>query len=241
MHKIVHADVFEALQLIEESPSLVYIDPPFGTGRDFIIDGIGYSDKWEDIDVYMAFMRKVIEGIHDVLDDNGSILLHCDYRASHRIAIALDEVFGTGDREKKHSAGFRNEFIWSYGLGGSSKRSYPKKHDSILWYTKSKDWYFDPPMIPGKAKVCPIKKQPDVLDYTMGNMNKERVGYPTQKPTKLLDMFVSAHTRPGELVADFFCGSGTTGVSAKRLGRMSWQSDANEDAVRIARKRLDKA
>ncbi len=241
-----------ALEAIEQFKSegrpanLVYIDPPFGTEKDFSYSGtrreesVSYSDKWGGLSNYMSFMEDVVRGIHDALDEEGSILLHCDYRANHHLAILLDDVFGVGDRGlKKKQAGFRNEFIWAYGLGGSSKRCYPKKHDTIFWYTKGCNWHFEPPMIPGRASNVPIKKQPDVYDFTFSNMNKERVGYPTQKPTFLLDMFVKAHTKPGELVADFFCGSGTTGVSAVRYGRDAWLSDQSEDAVAISTKRIE--
>ncbi len=231
--------------------NLVYIDPPFAAARDFdllvSLEGkkrrrVAFSDKWSSLDAYMAFMKEVLLGIHALLDNNGSLLLHCDHRAAPYLAIACDEIFGLGDRgSEKHAAGFRNEIIWSYGLGGSSKRCYPKKHDSIFWYTKGPSWHFDPPQVPATSQrmAGQMKKATDVFDVaSLNNMAKERTGYPTQKPLALLERFVLAHTQPGELVVDLFSGSGTTATAAAKHGRRAVVSDIGADAIDTTMGRL---
>lgn len=237
--------------------SLAYLDPPYGTGRDFG----AYDDRWSDRGALVAMLRPRIELLHRLLADDGSILVHLDHRIAHEIARVLDEVFGAGDRDPPKSPpapGFRNEIIWTYGLGGSSSRFYPRKHDVIFWYTKGSAWHFDPPMMPARSARMrgQDKKQIDVFMgpprvgevdetvadvwdiATINNMAKERTGYPTQKPLALLERLVAAHSRPGELVLDPFCGSGTTLVAAQRLGRRALGIDASPEAVRIARSRV---
>lgn len=230
---------------------LVYIDPPFAAARDFdllvSLEGtkrrrVAFSDKWSSLDAYMTFMREVLRGIHSLLDESGSLLLHCDHRAAPYLAIACDEIFGMGDRgPEKHAPGFRNEIIWSYGLGGSSRRCYPKKHDSIFWYTKGNDWYFDPPKVPATSQrmAGQMKKATDVFDVaSLNNMAKERTGYPTQKPLAILERFVLAHTQPGDLVVDLFSGSGTTATAAAKHGRRAIVSDIGADAIDTTMGRL---
>lgn len=203
---------------------------------------VAYSDRWPDLDAYLAWIEPVLRRVREVLADDGSLLLHCDHRASPYLAVLCDRIFGTGDRgTTRHAPGFRNELIWSYGLGGSSKRCYPKKHDTIFWYSKSERWHFEPPMVPATSQRLKgkLKKAPDVLDVpAINNMARERTGYPTQKPLALLELLVRAHTRPGELVVDVTCGSGTTGVAAVRCGRRCVVGDAGAQAVQVARARL---
>lgn len=230
-----------------ERPKLIYIDPPFAADREFIArppsgaPRLAYADKWPSLQAYVAFMRDVIAAAHALLDPEGSFLLHCDHHAAPYLAIVCDEIFGTGDRVQRNSPGFRNELIWSYGLGGSSPRCYPKKHDTILWYTKGKQWYFEPPRVPATSNrmAGQTKKAPDVLQVpTLNNMAKERIGYPTQKPLALLSMLVEAHTQPGDLVVDLFSGSGTTAVAATRAGRKAWVADPGIDAIAATTARL---
>lgn len=233
-----------------DRPKLVYIDPPFAAARDFelTVDRLGrhkrvaFTDKWDDLDTYLAFMSDVLETVRDALDDDGSLLLHCDHCAAPYLAVTCDRVFGLGDRGRvKRAPGFRNELVWSYGLGGSSARCYPKKHDTILWYTKSSEWLFDPPMIPATSQrmAGQLKKATDVFEVpSINNMAKERSGYPTQKPLALLKRLVRAHTAEGDLVADLFGGSGTTAVAAVAAGRRAWLSDIGTDAVETAMARL---
>ncbi len=228
--------------------ALAYLDPPFGTGRDFG----AYDDRWKDRAALVAMLRPRIEQLHRVLHPTGSILVHLDHRVAHELARVLDEVFGPGDREPAGGPGFRNEIIWTYGLGGSSSRFYPRKHDTIFWYTRGADWYFDPPRMPARSVrmrgqekkqidvfLGPERVDSDVWDVAaINNMATERTGYPTQKPLALLERFVVAHSRPGELVLDPFCGSGTTVVAAQKLGRRAIGIDASAEAIRIASARV---
>jgi hypothetical protein len=236
------------------------MDPPFGTGRDFG----AYDDRWETRDALVSMLKPRFEAVRALLRDDGSILVHLDHRVAHAVAIVLDELFGAGDRDPRESTprpGFRNEIIWTYGLGGSSSRFYPRKHDVIFWYTKGPDWIFDPPTMPARSIRMKgrEKKQLDVfagppslpeleiaLDgstdvwdvASINNMAKERTGYPTQKPLALLERFVLAHSRPGDLILDPFCGSGTTLAAAEKHGRSAIGIDKSPEAVRIARSRL---
>lgn len=236
-------------------PHLVYVDPPYASHRDYLfaqkhpqtgdsVERVAFSDRWEDgsMAAYVAAISSVIAKVHRALSSEGSFLLHVDPRGAPYLAIECDKIFGMGERlAKKNAPGFRNELIWSYGLGGSSPRSWPKKHDNILWYTKGSAWFFDPPMTPAKSQRMKgmMKKQPDVLEIpSINNMAKDRTGYPTQKPIELLTMLIGAHTRPGELVSDCFMGSGTTAVAAHQLGRKALCSDQCADAIAVARQRL---
>ncbi len=248
-------DAMATLEGLEEAPRLVYIDPPFAAEQDFFFGSrvtlggepraykeVAYSDRWEGgLQGYLTFMRSVVEGIHEVLADDGSLLLHCDHRAAPYLAVLCDEVFGMGDRLEKHSAGFRNSLVWTYGLGGSSPRSYPKKHDTILWYTKSRRWHFVPPMVPATSQRLKgkLKKAPDVLAIpTINNMATERTGYPTQKPLALMELLLKAHTEPGDLVLDLFAGSGSTAHAAVHTGRRCITSDIGARSLSVLRARL---
>ena len=239
--------------------ALVYLDPPFGTGRDFG----AYDDRWaKGRKGLVDSLRPRLEAIHALLADDGSILVHLDHRVAHVVAVLLDDLFGPGDRDRKGGAGFRNEIIWTYGLGGSSSRFYPRKHDTILWYSKGERWTFEAPKIPARSQRMKgkEKKQLDVfvgppsLDASnddppilpsdvwdvpaINNQAKERTGYPTQKPLALLERLVVAHSKPGDLVLDPYCGSGTTLVAALRSRRRGLGIDASAEAVRVARGRL---
>jgi DNA modification methylase len=227
---------------------LVYLDPPFHLGANpAAAPDLGgfhaYADTWSDLEAYLQFMYARLALTRRLLKDSGSLFLHADYHAAHLLAALLDELFGRGDRgPRKHAPGFRNEIVWSYGLGGSSARCFPKKHDVILWYTKGEDWHFDPPRVPATSQRLSgqLKKQPDTWDDipSLNNQAAERSGYPTQKPLTLLERLITAASRPGELVGDFFCGSGTTLVAAHGLGRRWLGCDAGAFAVHTARKRL---
>ncbi|MFI5300101.1 MAG: DNA-methyltransferase [Polyangiales bacterium] len=263
--RLLHEDNLVALdRLLEDETvrgkvALAYLDPPYGTGRDFG----AYDDRWEGgRHGLVDMLRPRLERLHRLLADDGSILVHVDPRIAHLVAIALDELFGPGDRDPRANTprpGFRNEIIWTYGLGGSSSRVYPRKHDVILWYTKGSDWCFDPPRIPARSQLMKgqDKKQldvwlgppqledespifpSDVLDVAaINNRAKERVGYPTQKPLALLRPLVRAHTRAGALVLDPFCGSGTTVVAAALEGRDAIGIDLGNEAIVTARARL---
>lgn len=229
---------------------LVYIDPPFDVGADFsldieigdeevtkspsVIEEHAYRDTWgAGQDSFVAMITERLVLIRRLLADDGSVLVHCDWRTAGHLRLVLDEIFGS-DR-------ILNEIIWTYGLGGSSATYYPRKHDTIFWYTKSDVWRFEPPLVPATSQRMKgeLKKAPDVWDIpSINNMAQERTGFPTQKPEELLARVVSAHSRPGDLVADFFCGSGTTMAVAEKLGRKWIGCDLGRFAIHTTRKRL---
>ncbi|HTV11917.1 MAG TPA: site-specific DNA-methyltransferase [Acidimicrobiales bacterium] len=244
---------------------LVYIDPPFGTGqlrrldsirtgsggrsrrgfagREYafeVVSSYGYADTMA-LEEYLGFLYDRLAQVHRVLRPTGSLYLHLDFHVVHYARLLLDEIFGP---ER-----FLNEIIWAYDYGGRARDRWPRKHDNILWYAKSGTWTFNrgsvdriPYMAPGlvgKDKAAIGKLPTDTWWLTIvPTSGSERTGYPTQKPLKLLERVVGASSNPGDLVADFFCGSGTTGVAAQRLGRRYLLVDANPEAVRIARERL---
>jgi DNA modification methylase len=220
--------------LAPASVDFVYADPPFNTG-DVQTDRAGsYTDRFASTSAYIAWLRERVDATIPAIKPTGLIALHVDWRTSHRVRVMLDELLGE-DR-------FVNHLIWSYGLGGSSPRRFARKHDDILLYCLDPARYwFEPPMVPAKSQRMrgQMKKATDVLDIpSINNMAAERVGYPTQKPLALLEVIVGACCPPGGLVLDPCCGSGTTLVAAKRLGR-SWSGcDLNPEAVRIAGRRL---
>ena len=244
---------------------LVYIDPPFGTGQVRRLGSIrtgagtrervGFGGRRYPFEVvsdyryrddmsfaeYLEFLRQCLSEVHRVLRPTGSLYLHLDFHAAHYARVLLDELFGP---ER-----FLNEVIWAYDYGGRAKDRWPRKHDNILWYSKSARWTFNvadidriPYMAPGLVgpdKASRGKLPTDTWWLTIVPTNSaERTGYPTQKPLKLLERIVRASSNPGELVADFFCGSGTTGVAAKGLGRRYLLVDDNPDAIRITNERL---
>ena len=242
---------------LNERPRLVYMDPPFYTRRSFPLrerasDAAGrtieaqrdaFDDRWPDgFDSYLAAMRDVLVACHECLAEDGSLLLHVDQRAAPYLAVEADRILGPGERLlDRDSPGYRSELIWSYGLGGSSSRTWPRKHDTILWYTRGRRWTFHPPMTAATSRRMQgqLKKQPDVLDIpSINNMAKERTGWPTQKPLALLELLVGAHSEPGDLIADPFAGSGTTGAAAVRLGRRAALGDVSDDALAMCRERL---
>ncbi len=227
-------DNLETLRtLAAESIDLIYIDPPYNTGATKKgVAGI-YADAWPTMAEYVAFLEPRIREMHRVLKSTGSILVHCDWRTAHHIRLLLDEVFGADH--------FVNHLIWSYGLGGSSPRRFARKHDDILFYGKSADYYFDVPMVPATSQRMKgqMKKATDVLDIpSLNNMASERVGYPTQKPLDLLTLLVDACSPSDGVVADFFCGSGTTLVAAQSTGRHWIGCDQSVDAISTAGLRL---
>ena len=260
------ADNLDFLRNIEDgSVNLIYIDPPFNTGatqsmtslktvRDDEGDRIGFGGNryrtergesksyLDSFDDYIGFLMSRMEEAKRVLAPNGSLFLHIDQRESHYCKVLLDQVFGRGS--------FMNEIIWSYDYGGRSKRKWPAKHDTIFWYAVDpKNYTFNAdnidripymaPSLVGKEKAARGKIPTDVWWQTIVPTNgKERTGYPTQKPLAILDRIVKVHSNAGELVMDFFAGSGTTGVAAAKNDRRFVLVDANNEAVQIAAKRL---
>lgn len=187
----------------------------------------------ESMATYLCFMAVRLVEMRRILKDDGSIYLHCDPTSSHYVKQLMDAVFGVDN--------FRNEIIWSYGLGGSSPRRYSRKHDVILFYTKSDRYTFNKPQTPAKSQRLKgrMKGATDVWDIpSLNNMAKERTGFPTQKPLALYERIIEASTNSGDLVLDPFCGSGTTLLAAERLNRRWIGIDSSAAAVQTARERL---
>ncbi len=264
--QIVLEDNLEYLRTVPaESVDLIYIDPPFNTGkrqerkrvkvvRDEEGDRTGFQGKryrtvdqgtsgWNDMfDDFMGFLAPRLEEAHRILKPNGSFFLHIDFREVHYCKVMLDQIFGRDC--------FQNEIIWAYDYGGRSKKKWSAKHDNILWYTrhpKSYTFNFDemdriPYMAPGlvgKEKAARGKTPTDVWWHTIVPTNgKEKTGYATQKPLGVLDRVMKVHSNPGDLIMDFFAGSGTTGESAGRLGRDFILVDSNPEAIEVMAKRL---
>jgi len=221
--------------LPEECVDLAYLDPPFNTGREHTSQQAAYSDRFSSIDEYLAWMTPRLAEIHRVLQPAGSILLHCDWRTNHHLRLVLDHLFGS-DR-------FVNHLIWTYGLGGSSPRRFARKHDDILFYSKSDNYYFAPPLVPATSQRMKgqLKKATDVINIpAINNMAEERLGYPTQKPLPLLQLLIEACCPPDGTVLDPYCGSGTTLVAAAETGRHYIGFDINPQAEEITQKRLMK-
>ena len=235
LDSIQEGDCLELLtELPEHSVDLVYMDPPFATGRrQSGRDGNAYEDSWPSIEEWVAFMRPRLELAVRALATTGSILLHCDWRTSHHLRLMLDEILGAEQ--------FQNHLIWQYGLGGSSPRRFARKHDDILYYTVSGTWFFDPPMVPATSQRMRgmLKKATDVLDIpAINNMAHERSGWPTQKPLALLELLIRACCPPQGVVLDPMCGSGTTLVAAANTGRHFIGIDRLAEAAAIARDRI---
>ncbi len=212
---------------------LAYLDPPFNTGRTQEAANGAYSDGWGSLGEYLDFLRPRLEAVRAALQPQGSILLHCDWRAGHHLRLMLDDLFGAGN--------FVNHLVWAYGLGGSSPRRFARKHDDVLFYARGPGYYFDPPMVDATSQRMRgrRKKATDVIHIpTINNMAAERSGYPTQKPLALLALLVDACCPPGGVVLDAFCGTGTALVAAARSGRRHVGIDINPDAIAIAQRRL---
>jgi site-specific DNA-methyltransferase (adenine-specific) len=259
------------MTLPDASARLIYLDPPFNTGRTQSLQPITttrtatgvvgdrrgfqgasyetvkgalsrYDDRFDD---YWAFLEPRLAEAWRLLDDRGTLYLHLDYREAHYAKVALDALFGR--------ASFLNELIWAYDYGAKSTRRWPAKHDTILVYVKDPSRYhFDssavdrePYMAPGLVtpeKAARGKLPTDVWWHTIVSTNgAERTGYPTQKPHGILRRIVQASTEPGDLVIDFFAGSGTTGAAAEELGRRYLLVDESPGAVAIMRARLPDA
>jgi site-specific DNA-methyltransferase (adenine-specific) len=263
---LVHGNNLAALaQLPDASFRLIYIDPPFNTGRTQsrqqlttkrsaegtrlgfkgntyeTVKGLLYSydDAFAD---YWEFLEPRLEEAWRLLDDAGTLYLHLDYREVHYAKVVLDALFG-----RDH---FLNEIIWAYDYGARAKSRWPAKHDTILVYVKNpRKYYFnneevdrEPYMAPGLVtpeKVARGKLPTDVWWHTIVSpTGNEKTGYATQKPEGILRRVIQASSAPGDWVLDFFAGSGTTGAVAGKLGRRFVVIDQNPDAVTIMEKRL---
>jgi len=257
MNTIYHRNALSVLSTIPEaSVDLVYVDPPFGTGHKQtlnrkkdgeVVSSIVYEDP--NID-YMEWLRAHVEAIHNVLKPTGTLYLHLDHHWVHPAKVMVDDVFG--------AKCFLNEVIWAYDYGGRGKRCWPKKHDNILVYVKTEDEHvFNWDAIPrepykapdmqrvgrtpeeAEARIALGKVPTDVWDVSIVGTNaKERNGYPTQKPVKLIERAVLASSPPGGRVVDVFAGSGTTGEAAHKHGRTFTLADMSPWAIEVMRERF---
>jgi site-specific DNA-methyltransferase (adenine-specific) len=249
-NRVIQGDSLRVMKrLPEKSIQLIYMDPPFFTGRIFEGGEHHFGDRWSGgMESYLDWLRPRFLEMKRLLTSTGSLLVHLDWHAVHYARVELDQIFGMDS--------FQNEIIWHYQTGGASKVRFSRKHDNILWYTRSgDDWKFHGERIriprtekslhrarnPKGARIASSdqwKNPQDVLTIPQMNpMSKERTGYPTQKPEELLRVFVEAFTDPGDVVGDFFCGSGTTPTVAHQLNRRWIASDVSKSAVALSRKR----
>ena len=201
----------------------------------------GYADSFRD---YLGFLRPRLAEAHRVLTPTGSLFFHIDAREVHYCKVLLDEIFGRSC--------FQNEIIWAYDYGARAKRSWPAKHDNLLWYTRSPQIYtfnldgsdripYMAPSLVGAEKASRGKTPTDVWWHTIVSpTGKEKTGYATQKPLGILERIIRVHSHPGDLVLDFFAGSGTTGEAAANNGRNFLLVDSNPEAVAIMNKRLER-
>ena len=266
MKRIVCGDNLDVLRTMPDGCArLIYIDPPFNTGREQRRDRLrttrdeggdrtGFqgrryrterlgSTAWQDrFDDYLGFLAPRLEEARRILTLDGSLFFHIDSRESHYCKILLDDVFG---RES-----FLNEIVWAYDYGGRSKNRWPAKHDTIFWYAvdpADRVFRYDdidrvPYMAPGLVgpeKAARGKTPTDVWWNTIVSpTGREKTGYPTQKPLKILERIVRVHSDPGDLVVDFFAGSGTTGEAAARNGRGYLLVDSDPQAIAVMARRL---
>jgi len=261
----------ENLPILKRLPDaafeLVYMDPPFNTGRarsratlevardedgsrvgfggrryrSSLLQTLSYDDEFSD---YLAFLEPRLTEAHRLLARDGTLYFHIDYREAHYCKLLLDEVFGRD--------AFMNELIWAYDYGAKTRRRWPAKHDTILVYARTPgEHHFDadaverePYMAPGLVsaeKAARGKRPTDVWFHTIVPTNgREKTGYPTQKPEGVLRRIVSASSRPGGWCLDPFAGSGTLGAVCQELGRRYVLVDCNPTAIEVMENRLGK-
>lgn len=245
---------------------LIYIDPPYDSKADYrtkislpgttidqkptVLEQFAYSDTWADGTAsYLAMLSPRLVLMRELMSEAGSFFLHLDWHVGHYAKILADEVFG---RDK-----FRNEIVWCYSGGGVPTREMPRKHDVIFWYTKGEDWVFNTQYRPysegtiqrGRTAVkgpdaelrtegTPINDWwPDVKKITSPT-DPEKLYYATQKSEELMNRIIAMCSNPGDLVADFFVGSGTTAAAAEKLERRWVVGDLGKPAAMVTRKRL---
>jgi len=240
--------------------SISFLNLLYGTGRDF---GDYQDIKANRQDVYAFYVPRIKE-MYRILKPTGSIYLQMDTRINHWLRCILDDVFGYDN--------FRTELVWFYNSQGKTNKEWNKKHDHILYYTKSKKWTFNYKDVKDSITNLTYKRFKKEIDkkgyYTIfkngkeykyylkdGSLpkdwfgdityisrdNKELTGYPTQKPLALMERIIKASSNVGDVCADFFCGSGSFGVAAKKLNRNVILNDINPEAIKLSQKRLNDA
>lgn len=218
----------------DESVDLVYVDPPFNTGR----NRSDFDDSWPTLLDYVNWIAPYVKQSHRILKPTGNMIVHLDYRAVHWVKVGMDEVFGVEN--------FRNEIIWCYKSGGASKRWLARKHDNLLWYSKTDDYTYN------------LKREPYAHDYgdrpgfhpegrvmndwweisILSTNSKQRTGYDTEKPPELARRVIQLFSNGGDTVLDFFAGSGVAGRVAVNEGRNAILVDKNLRAIGISRDRF---
>ncbi len=221
-----------------------------------IIERRAYNDTWSGgIASYLKYMYERLGLMRELLAENGSIYVHLDWHVGHYVKVMMDEIFGYEN--------FRNEIVWSYTGAGQTPKYFPRKHDNILWYTKNNDYVFNienlrvqykkSNIAAGKTSFTGRKSEKYLLELdqrgkiiedwwadiaTIGYVHSEILDFTTQKPEALLKRIILASSNPGDIVADFFCGSGTTLAVAEKLGRRWVGCDLSKFAIQVTRKRL---
>ncbi len=263
--RVILGDNLDILRSLPDGcADLIYIDPPFNTGKQMErrvvkavrstegkvgfhgavytrtdMGGSAYNDRFDD---FLGFLEPRLREAHRLLAPHGTLYFHIDYREVHYCKVLLDTIFTRRC--------FLNEVIWAYDYGARSKTKWPTKHDNILVYVKDPTKYhfntdevdrlpYMAPTLVSKEKAARGKLPTDTWWHTIVPTNsREKTGYPTQKPFGILRRVVAASSRPGALVLDFFAGSGTTGAAALALGRRFLLIDNNPEAIKVMRKRF---
>ena len=259
---------------------LIYIDPPFAVGADFgfevkigdddvtkkqtVLEEIAYRDTWgRGISSYLSMMYERLKLMHDLLADDGSIYVHCDWRVSSYLRLILNDIFGLSN--------FVNEIIWTYTGGTDRGAGFQRKHDIIYFYSKSEKYIFNKQytdfsestikrfnkidelgkrykenkLSDGRITKTYMKEEGKLMpDYWHHNIlvvsHSESVCYPTQKPGIIINRIIKASSNEGDIVCDFFCGSGTSAAVAEKLGRKWIVADLGRFAIHTTRKRMIK-
>lgn len=231
-----------------------------GESRNDAVETVAYRDVWgEGQDSYAQMLYERLPLLRELLAETGSLIVHVNWRVGHVVQLLLDEVFGPGERARSGAPGFRCEIVWGYGGGTAVKNVYRRKHDNLFWYTRSDRWTFNPQFRPYSAGTrergltavkgdrYELREEGAALEtwWTGAEVQKilsptayENLKFPTQKPEALLERIIRGHSQERDLVADFFCGSGTTGAVAERLGRRWLMADQGRHALLTTRKRL---
>jgi DNA modification methylase len=257
--RLVCGDALDELSALGDGAlDAIYVDPPFGTGSVRRGRGHAYADRTGDPETFVTWLQPYLEHSRRVLAATGSLFVHLDYRSVHYVKIALDRLFGR-DR-------FINEIVWCYAVGGKGRRGFGRKHDTILWYARSVDWafYADAVRVPrrggshmrvvdgvqektdrrtGRIYRYPVAAGKVPEDWwtdveTLNHSDRERTGWPSQKPERLVERVLRAVTVEGDRVADWFAGSGTTAAVAQRLGRGFVAVDREPAAIDLCLARL---
>ena len=263
-NRLIWGDNLHVMRQIESnSVDLIYIDPPFFSGRQYNVlwgdnnELRSFNDIWEGgLDGYLIWLNVRLYEMKRILKPTGSIYVHCDWHASHYIKVEMDKIFGYES--------FVNEIVWYYTGAAAKRDRFARKHDVLLWYSHSKEWTFNIDEVRteyasatkerfshyignvrqggdfGTQQLNPKGKHPDDV-FTVSIIApsaRERIGYPTQKPEALLERIIKASSNEGHVVADFFVGGGTTATVAQRLGRRFIVCDQSRVAIAVTAERL---